>query len=422
MSSTKVVKIFVFVPIFLVLTLIVLADTPQSEPILPSFFYGSATVNGRAVPIDSYVTAKIEGELRGSIKLTTVGQYGTASSDWKLGVIGDRNDVGATIEFFVKLPGKEEIKSSQTAVWRPGERSELNLQFTGAEIDSAAPTPTPTPTPTPVPSGGAIVTQTANGETFTYLTIDADSQLSMSLSNDVIPITQLQIVVKNPINGSTAFEFESLTAAPVTRPANLYRYVKIESGVSDTNIKTAVLRFRIPMTWLEQNGKDPEKVKLQRYTGNRWTILTTAYEGEDDDYAYYRAGTPGFSYFAITAERTATTTTPTSTTSTTTTSSTTQLQGEQGNQPGDEIDANAQATPTPAPTTGERRNLRELLGTDDEPSDEGDAGDAEQITGAAIGAGTKSANSLLGLAIIGLFAIIGIIIHLVITRGPYRKR
>ena len=47
---------------------------------------------------------------------------------------------------------------------------------------------------------------------------------------------------------------------------------------------------------------DPDSVVMQRYSNGKWNVLDTEMKGEDDEYYYYEAYSPGFSYFAITSE------------------------------------------------------------------------------------------------------------------------
>jgi hypothetical protein len=51
------------------------------------------------------------------------------------------------------------------------------------------------------------------------------------------------------------------------------------------------------------NGVNPADVKLQRYNGNAWEVLPTTMESNTTSYAIFESQTPGFSPFAITAEK-----------------------------------------------------------------------------------------------------------------------
>ncbi len=80
-------------------------------------------------------------------------------------------------------------------------------------------------------------------------------------------------------------------------------YLKLTtSGVTNSQLEMAVVDFQVPVSWLKENDISQSKVFLQRDATTGWDVLETSYLSEDADYAYFRATTPGFSYFAITGE------------------------------------------------------------------------------------------------------------------------
>lgn len=88
----------------------------------------------------------------------------------------------------------------------------------------------------------------------------------------------------------------------------VYRYLNIWVGkagfATSDNIVDARIRFKVNNSWIEEMGISPADVKLQRYNGNAWEVLPTTFEGNVGSYTTFEASTPGFSPFAITAEKT----------------------------------------------------------------------------------------------------------------------
>jgi len=86
-----------------------------------------------------------------------------------------------------------------------------------------------------------------------------------------------------------------------------YRYVKIlignEAFESSENIAGGSIEFRVPKNWVKENGIDPGTINLNRMEDNGWKLLGTKLTKEDGDFYYFRAETPGFSYFAITGKQ-----------------------------------------------------------------------------------------------------------------------
>jgi len=86
-------------------------------------------------------------------------------------------------------------------------------------------------------------------------------------------------------------------------PGEVYKNINIwigNSGFSSPeNLENARITFRVSKTWISERGIDKSKVTLYRYSQNMWNPPTTVLKGENEDYFYFTAETPGFSPFAI---------------------------------------------------------------------------------------------------------------------------
>ncbi|RLC79521.1 MAG: hypothetical protein DRI61_07715 [Chloroflexi bacterium] len=134
----------------------VMGDT---TPLPPNKFYGNVTLNGTDAPIETVVSAYIDGELRGSTTVTTEGKYGDNLN--YLIVNGSAADIGSTIVFYVNG-----VRANETATWQnmepprkldlgaAGEPSEPEQTPTPTETETPAPTEEPTLSPTATESGG----------------------------------------------------------------------------------------------------------------------------------------------------------------------------------------------------------------------------------------------------------------------------
>jgi PGF-pre-PGF domain-containing protein len=65
-------------------------------------------------------------------------------------------------------------------------------------------------------------------------------------------------------------------------------------------ITNAVVCFRVEKAWIKDKNIDLASISLNRYSDNKWYQLPTSLSGEDTNYLYFIAKTPGFSPFAIT--------------------------------------------------------------------------------------------------------------------------
>ena len=92
----------------------------------------------------------------------------------------------------------------------------------------------------------------------------------------------------------------------------VYKSLNIWTGnngfIIPRNIENAVVCFKVEKSWLKDRNINQSTITLNRYSDNKWNQLPTSLSEEDDQYLYYIAQTPGFSYFAITGRNTSITT------------------------------------------------------------------------------------------------------------------
>ena len=83
-------------------------------------------------------------------------------------------------------------------------------------------------------------------------------------------------------------------------PGLVWAYHQIDINVPEDAIENAEIDFWVSKEWLSTHGVSKEDVRLFRF-GEGWEELTTEILGDDTTHVSYRAITPGFSVFAITA-------------------------------------------------------------------------------------------------------------------------
>jgi len=104
---------------------------------------------------------------------------------------------------------------------------------------------------------------------------------------------------------TTIVEMLKNTSSIVKEPApgTVYRNLNIWIGTSgfssSENLENARISFRVNKTWPSENGINENTMILYRYSENMWDALPTTLTGEDEDFFYFSAETPGFSPFAI---------------------------------------------------------------------------------------------------------------------------
>ena len=79
-----------------------------------------------------------------------------------------------------------------------------------------------------------------------------------------------------------------------------YQYLRINQKNIDNALDTnAQINFKVSQTWLTEKNVGKDHLALYHYKNNKWTILGTSFDKEEDDYQYYISSSSSFSYFAI---------------------------------------------------------------------------------------------------------------------------
>ena len=96
------------------------------------------------------------------------------------------------------------------------------------------------------------------------------------------------------------------TLTPDAPTGEIYNYLNIWVGNggygTENNIENTVVCFKVEKSWIQDKGIDRSSIILNRYSDKKWDPLPTSQSGEDEEYLYFTAKTPGFSPFAITGK------------------------------------------------------------------------------------------------------------------------
>jgi len=172
--------------------------------------------------------------------------------------------------------------------------------------DTETPSTPSTPVITPAPP---IVTAE---ETVPVSEITVDVPINIDVTNPDIEVTGIQIVALESIDGEK-ITVENLEEVPKTEQViiglciegglgEIYTAFSINlEKLQDDKIKNATISFRVDKEWYTKNNGTLDDLKLFRQSSEtgEWDVLTTYCKGEDDEYIYFEAVTPGFSNFAV---------------------------------------------------------------------------------------------------------------------------
>ena len=149
-------------------------------------------------------------------------------------------------------------------------------------------------------SGGGGAASPAPTETFIFSQILPDEPVTKKLSNPNIAVKEIDIELNNQTSNAriTVARFDGTPSQ--TPKGNAFQYLQVNTTISE--LKSVRFRFNVTKTWLLQVGANTTDVALQRLSGI-WQKLPTRLLGESSSEAEYEADVPGFSLFAVTAEK-----------------------------------------------------------------------------------------------------------------------
>jgi hypothetical protein len=154
----------IILSLFMVCMLLYGVSTVYAQPMaFPHQFYGDVTIGGEAAPLDTVVSAKVNGIESGNVTTWEQGKYGwgrpgAPDYDYQTNLLVQGEDIGNgdLIEFYVNG-----VKVDQTSSFQSDAKTSLAL--TAASVPTITPTPSPTPTVTPTPTPTATATPPPDG-------------------------------------------------------------------------------------------------------------------------------------------------------------------------------------------------------------------------------------------------------------------
>ncbi len=154
-------------------------------------------------------------------------------------------------------------------------------------------------------SSGSILTSSISRQQ-----VIAGQQAEFTFSKPGCSVTGISFVAGTSA-GTVTGKVEVLNSLPKTvlksPEGEVYQYMNIVIGNQtfgeSGSFENAVVDFKVPRSWVEENHVDEESLTLNRYHDNSWVRLKTEKTEEDDEFLYFRAETPGFSCYSITGEK-----------------------------------------------------------------------------------------------------------------------
>lgn len=132
----------------------------------------------------------------------------------------------------------------------------------------------------------------ANTSLKNWYTLASNTQVTWTINKSTVTALELHTGTQS---SNAALLVKELNQKPSFLPdaGQVYKYLNITS--TNLNLKETTIVFKVEKSWIKERD-----IILARYT-TKWIELPTEESGSDALYKYYKAITPGFSYFAVTA-------------------------------------------------------------------------------------------------------------------------
>ena len=153
--------------------------------------------------------------------------------------------------------------------------------------------------------GGAATTSTPT-ESHMWTEITPNQPVEMIIDDPEIDLTKITITTTETVSDAslkiTKVDAVSIADLEIGGLGDTYQSFKIETiGINDTNIKEAIIEFKVNKTWIDEQGGTSDEISLYRKneTTSEWNSLATNLIDNDSDYYYFSATSPGFSIFVV---------------------------------------------------------------------------------------------------------------------------
>jgi len=174
-----------------------------------------------------------------------------------------------------------------------GSTGNLSCTFS-CSLDTSACTPPPT-----VPVTVNVLQDSA---TLGVPAAQSGQTISWNLSQpSKLAITLVKVVVNATVTAGQ-LSIQKLIGSPALAPdlQNAYQFFTFTpTNIQDNKITSVIVSFAVNKTWLNQTKVSQSTVKLNRLVNSTWMPLVTSKTGEDSNFVYYDAISPGLSVFGI---------------------------------------------------------------------------------------------------------------------------
>jgi PGF-pre-PGF domain-containing protein len=244
-----------------------------------------------------------------TISPSTVTQWTTATYTQTVGIVTEFSYLYDTITGATTVYRTQTVSSTRTTTL-PTTFTKTSTAFATTQTTSVTYYETESSTRTETSYATISVTQYVYVESYVpsqvieYATIEQISNGSEASAHfSKADEHKIQTIIIAVAANATNVKIAIATAPDHTNVGtNATEYGSFEiaaTNLSDNNIKSVVIEFKVDENWLSNNQIPQDRINLYRYENGEWRRLETSLLKTDEAYAYYGAVSPGLSIFAI---------------------------------------------------------------------------------------------------------------------------
>jgi PGF-pre-PGF domain-containing protein len=157
-------------------------------------------------------------------------------------------------------------------------------------------------------SAAAVPQSPSSDPTFyskTFSSVKIATPVSFKPDKAGLALTELELKAKVNLENVKLSSRKMPDSGAATPPSDkVYQYLSIDKeGITNAQIDSVNIYFRVEKSWLSSNGIEPEQIYLGRYT-TEWTENAATMLSIDATYYNYQSQVPGLSTFAVMSKKT----------------------------------------------------------------------------------------------------------------------
>ncbi|MCX7698991.1 MAG: PGF-pre-PGF domain-containing protein, partial [Candidatus Goldbacteria bacterium] len=132
--------------------------------------------------------------------------------------------------------------------------------------------------------------------------ISEGQSISYNFSLPKLDIQEIILTFTNSVSG-ISIKVNQIQEPPtgiISPSGELYAFITVDkTNFRDEDISSTTIKFRVPISWINENNINESSIVLYKYENNKWIQLQTSLISRDGNYLYFSAISQGLSLYSI---------------------------------------------------------------------------------------------------------------------------